>query len=418
MFSKLNKFKKIFRIVIRFLPTRFRAAIARRAVSPDFEGSKEVEVKVASHLSEVSEALGVVHDCYVKQGLMQELPSKMRISLFNLLPTTTTVIAKLGGKVVGTLSIVVKNSDQLPSDRDFATSAIQPLNGRTAEIVGLAIDPKFRGKNGKIVFSMMKYLYLICRTHLNVSMLQVAVSPNHSYLYQDLLLFKLVEKKIVRDHSVNGKKMKALYLDLLEAPNLLKRAYSQQPMKNNLYFYMTDFFHQGFVLPERYSKDLAVLPSLSGIEAEQLAHLCKTFQKKAGSDSLRSVLRVYKGEGFQNTDTTKSEYRIPTKLRVACSGGTSLNLQLFDISERGFRVIGHENFEIGQRFNFLVRVSECEGTSPIRLIALCVWKSDEVAGFLIQNESDLWSAYVQKLRNKISGQESIGIGVKGEIKHV
>ena len=48
----------------------------------------------------------LLHDAYVRAGFMKPDPSGMRATIYHALPTTTTLLAKYDGKIVGTISLI------------------------------------------------------------------------------------------------------------------------------------------------------------------------------------------------------------------------------------------------------------------------------------------------------------------------
>lgn len=62
--------------------------------------------KLAETPEERRQAFKVVYDAYARRGLIDPHPSKMRVTPFSVLPTTSIVIACREGQVLGTVSLV------------------------------------------------------------------------------------------------------------------------------------------------------------------------------------------------------------------------------------------------------------------------------------------------------------------------
>ena len=74
---------------------------------------------VALTKEDLEGAFRILHDSYVESGFMQPVESGMRINKYFALPSTTTLVAKWQGKVVGTVSIVRKTGLGLPMEKNF-----------------------------------------------------------------------------------------------------------------------------------------------------------------------------------------------------------------------------------------------------------------------------------------------------------
>jgi hypothetical protein len=61
--------------------------------------------KVAETEEEVRSALSILHDSYVEVGLMNEEPTRLRLTKVHKEPTSIILIAKLQEQVVGTVTI-------------------------------------------------------------------------------------------------------------------------------------------------------------------------------------------------------------------------------------------------------------------------------------------------------------------------
>ena len=75
-----------------------------------------IEYRVARSRDELAQAFHLVYEEYLKQGYIHEHPSKMRLSLHNLVPETTTFIAKVDSTVVATATVIPDSPLGLPMD--------------------------------------------------------------------------------------------------------------------------------------------------------------------------------------------------------------------------------------------------------------------------------------------------------------
>lgn len=88
------------------LPRQVRFAVYRNMVQCDAAPSEKLVLKVAETKEELEACFQLLHDAYVKVGFMKPDPSGLRVTIYHALPTTTTLLAKYDGRVVGTLSLI------------------------------------------------------------------------------------------------------------------------------------------------------------------------------------------------------------------------------------------------------------------------------------------------------------------------
>src|SRR5487761_2620007 len=102
----LSKIKWLYRQIARgatlVLPRRMRFAVYRNMVKCDATPPDKLSLKVAETKEELGACFKLLHDAYVRVGFMKPDPSGMRATLYHALPTTTTLLAKYDGRVVGT----------------------------------------------------------------------------------------------------------------------------------------------------------------------------------------------------------------------------------------------------------------------------------------------------------------------------
>ena len=68
---------------------------------------------------EIKDAFRLVYRRYVERGYIEENPAKMRFTVFNALPDTTTFTCVLRGEVVSTATVVADSPAGLPADEIF-----------------------------------------------------------------------------------------------------------------------------------------------------------------------------------------------------------------------------------------------------------------------------------------------------------
>ena len=253
-------FRRVMRSVLRnlaraagaALPRRTRHRVYRNMISCDDHPGPELVLKLAESREELEACFSLLHDAYVEAGFMQPVASGMRVTLYHALPTTSTLMATYGGRVVGTLSLIRDSSIGFPMQKIFDLDVIRCRGGNMAEVSALAVHRRYRSTGGRILFPMMKFMYEYATRCFDTRHLLIAVNPRHIAMYESLLFFRRLQHKPVEHYGfVNGAPAVGAHLDLKRALPLLRSHYDGKPPDKNLYRYFTQVELPNIVLPKR-----------------------------------------------------------------------------------------------------------------------------------------------------------------------
>lgn len=223
-----------------WLPRGARFALIRRLAECEPAPSPALTLKIAETKDELEACFALLHDAYVASGFMQPHPSGLRVTPYHALPTTTTVCAMLGGRVVGTLSMVREGVFGLPMQSAFDLAALRASGGQIAEISALAVHPDHRRTGGTILFPLMKFMYEYCTRFFETRHLVIAVHPDRIELYEALLQFRRLQAAVVQDYAfANGAPAVGATLDLAQAPAQFERLYAGRRPAKDLHAYFT-----------------------------------------------------------------------------------------------------------------------------------------------------------------------------------
>lgn len=237
------------RQVIGLLPEEIRYRLYRRLVQITSNLPPGITVKLAETQDEFEAVFRLIHDSYVEMEFCQPQSSGMRVSPIQLSPTCAVIVVKHGEIVVGTVSIFVEGILSLPLDFDFDCRSIARTGERRGEIIGLAIHPDYRGRDGVVLFSLFRFLYRMASHYMGIDCLQIATAPQRADLYRGLLCFSDVDSRTVLDQSVGGAEMCGLYLDLNRAPSKYAEIYRSAKPPQDLFTYFTGPHPDGFIYP-------------------------------------------------------------------------------------------------------------------------------------------------------------------------
>ncbi|HEX6654976.1 MAG TPA: GNAT family N-acetyltransferase, partial [Candidatus Limnocylindria bacterium] len=168
---------------------------------------------VAESPGELSAACALVHDAYVDQGLMRPHPSGLRRHPYQALPTTSTLVAWWGRRIVGTLTMIRDNPQGLPMESTFEVGAVR-RRGPLAEISSLAVHRRFRSRDHRVLFSLITGLVAHAR-EVGVDYFVFAVHPNHAALYRAAVMAEPLGAQGVRAYAAaEGAPAVALFMDV------------------------------------------------------------------------------------------------------------------------------------------------------------------------------------------------------------
>ncbi len=240
------------RTALKLAPQPSRFALIRSMVQCDANPDPRLELKIAETQEELEGCFSLLHDAYVGSGYMKPDPSGLRVTIYHALPTTTTLCAKLDGRVVGTLSIVREGVFGFPLQSVFDLGSVRAQGGNIAEISALAIHRDFRKTGGSILFPLMKFMFEYCTRYFDTRHLVIAVHPERIEMYEALLMFRRLRARVVdRYDFANGAPAVGATLDLKLAPQMYAHRYGGRRPEKNLHRYFTQLRLPNIRLPKQ-----------------------------------------------------------------------------------------------------------------------------------------------------------------------
>ena len=399
------------RRALALLPRPWRFALIRAMVDCPLDPGAGLQLKIADTREELEACFALLHDAYVGEGFMAPDPSGLRVTDYHALPTTTTLCAKLDGRVVGTLSLIREGVFGFPMQTAFDLSSVRAKPGRIAEVSALAVHRDHRGTGGRILFPLMKFMYEYCTTYFDTRHLVIAVNPNKIELYEALLLFQRLPAASVEHYDfANGAPAVGATLDLSKASDAMRAVYGKRSARRNLHAYFVDWRLPNLVAPlRRYHTTNDPVMTEALIEH----FFIRRTQAFAAMDRRRQLLlrslyalgplpaaQAANGPG----DAARRAHPRYSISFPACwrpiGGGPELRLRLTDLSLSGFRADGDRVLPIGQRGWLAVELGDGLWSA---VDATVVRAAASVAGtlshgFRIGSPDAAWRSCVQALQ--------------------
>lgn len=240
------------RRALNVMPVGWRFGLYRKLIDCDPAPPESLQLKIADTREELTACFQLLHDAYVASGFMKPHPSGLRVTPYHALPTTTTLCAKIDGRVVGTMSLIREGVFGFPLQAAFDLGEVRAKEGQIAEISALAVHPDYRKTGGAILFPLMKFMYEYCTRYFDVRHLVIAVNPDKIELYESLLFFQRLRGNVVDKYDfANGAPAVGATLDLALAPQVFERVYGRRRARKNLFKYFVQTRLPNIQLPRR-----------------------------------------------------------------------------------------------------------------------------------------------------------------------
>jgi len=392
------------RSALAALPEGMRFGFYRRMMNCEPLHSGGLVLKIAETQAELEACFALLHDAYVASGFMRPHPSGLRVTPYHALPTTTTLCAKLDGRVVGTMSIVRDGVFGFPMQTAFDISAVRAKPGHIAEISALAIHPSCRKTGGSILFPLMKFMYEYCTKYFDTRHLLIAVNPNKIEMYESLLFFKRLEaQEVDRYDFANGAPAVGATLDLHEAPAIFKRVYGNKPGRRNLHRYFVDTRLEAIKFPSRpwhTSNDPVLTPTLMDYFFNQRVSVLQELDER----KQRLLHAIYPGQEwsgvlpvYQAPRKGSAELRQHPRFTLTCPAKlglpdtSSTDAMIVEISRSGFVARTPRPLRVGMLCDIQAELGTGVKTRVVAEVVRSMKSGDQaVFGFRVDEPDDAW----------------------------
>lgn len=169
--------------------------------------------RVAATRADRAAAYRLVYQAYTRVGLCPTNAYGMRVTPYQLLPTSDTFIAELDGQVISTLSLVVDSKLGLPMEVIYPdeVARLRDAGQNVAEVSCLADRRRDPGRYFPVFLELCRLMVQSAR-YRGIDQLLVAVHPRHARFYRRYMAFETLGD--VREYpSVCNKLAEALCLD-------------------------------------------------------------------------------------------------------------------------------------------------------------------------------------------------------------
>lgn len=222
---------------------------------------EHVEYRVARTRQELEAAYALVYKEYLKRGYINPDGERIKLSIFNALPQTTTFIALLEKQIVATATVVPDSPLGLPMDKIYHEElcSLRQRNDKICEVSMLASDTEIfqngvsvmlNAKKLFFIFNLFKVIFDYAQELAKLDFICITINPKHNLTY-DYILFKNLGGLKTYD-TVNNAPAVAKYLDLKSA-----KEECQKLNKPGLY----QMFFKRKTHPEHFARKSVLTPA-------------------------------------------------------------------------------------------------------------------------------------------------------------
>ena len=136
---------------------------------PSGDWGDVLNLEVARHPEDMAEAFELLYEQYRRMGYVRQHASRLRVTWWDALPGAVRIVARQGGRIVGTLGLVPDSDAGLPADT-VASSQLEDMraNGRVMyEVCGVAMATEPYNMWG--VMRMFRYGLRLLLDHRHVT---------------------------------------------------------------------------------------------------------------------------------------------------------------------------------------------------------------------------------------------------------
>ncbi len=407
------------RSLLPVLPFALRSRFYRRMVHCDPAPPASITLKLAETKEELEACFRLLHDAYVRAGLMQPHPSGLRATLYHALPTTSTLLARWDGEVVGTVSLIRQSRLGFPLQKIFHIDAIEQIGGNIAEVSALAVAPRFQARGGTILFPLLKFMYEYATRLFDTRHLVIAVNPRHIDFYESILFFRRLRKQAVEHYDfVNGAPAVGATLDLQEADRVLKKVYDHLEPSRNLYRYFTGLTLPNIAFPEKRfftTNDPVMTPELLDHFFNQRTQLFASLAEQ----ELRTLHAIYDLPAYKaclppvpmrQPGQVGQERRRHRRFSISCPGqatadGESAQLRVLECSNFWLRAKIGKSLSLGGHCRLSVELGAHEHSDLEARVIRRATSQKDVYILQIEQADKAWTKFVSALNRASTHQD-------------
>ncbi|MCH2535755.1 MAG: PilZ domain-containing protein [Bdellovibrionales bacterium] len=412
--SLKKRFRQKMRLVIQKLPQFIQGRIYRNMLCLTDRIPEDLTFKVAESKEELEEAFKLVYESYKGVGIIDELDEKLWMTKYQLMPTTTILIAKWKQQIIATACIIVDSPLGIPVEEVADLTKFREKGYAISEVSSVAIHKDFRKMNPGILMPLWKYIYEYSYYFAGIDILVATIHQSVKGYFKHVLQFtELPRKEGAKKYSqVKDSNPATLMIDLNTLIKRYKKVYKNAPNEKNLYRYYVEVKFHNFNFGENPIPG-AVNPVMKPSYLDYFLSKKPSIFKQLGEQEVQMVGSSYFYGQFKEvlskhfccpiSSETRSNLRVlynKTVEAVDHSNNEQIVCKLRDISKHGIRFRCEKDLTPGTILTIDIPVKETHLKSVSTNVEV-LWKRNCLFGCRIVdiNESN-WLNFVELLEER------------------
>ncbi|MCP4408942.1 MAG: GNAT family N-acetyltransferase [Gammaproteobacteria bacterium] len=389
-------------------PCRYRDKIRLK-----YHLDKPYIVKIADTLNEIEQAYTMLQDCYQESGILSNRKSTpMRITKYQIIPSTSLIVLKLHDEVIGTISLIEDSPFGLPIDQMSDFHFLRKTGKKIAEVSSFAIKKQYRMKG--LQFLIINFILRYSQSIAGIDFWVISTHPKTINFYRKLLGFLPIDRKSRKYDFVEGSEAYSQYLNIdpkTYRKTLGKMYHDAKKSKNLLQYFDTDFPHHfkfrnlkyynatSYIMSPKiidyfFKRQSNVLEQLSFYEIEFLKSIYNSVDYK----------KIIDKQNYNEEMATQFKEKVEQRFYVNCQGKVLYNnatqvgnIKIIDVSLNGLKGIAGRNL-ILKNTEQVMLVLEIAHRSNITIETEVSWQREKRIGFkILVSPHSQWREFIDYL---------------------
>jgi hypothetical protein len=365
--------------------------------------SKEITVELAITRGDLETA----HKLLLENEFLRGDSFKSYFAGYQLLQSTSFIVAKKEGKIVAALMLAKDGILGLPSDQLFELGSLRKQNIRLSEVIGVAVIPEKSSESVPYLLHMFKYALIYIKKYTFSEYIILPSFPHLDPYWENIFITHKLQQKIT---SSNPKpKAKGYYLSTKWLELLMNE--EMKSLENDLAYLFLDKDNPSFIFPDRkFYKNFG-----SSVPPDYFRHLLHNQNdtiKYLSNDDYAKIHLYYMNSVYEPIIRSSQLFKVhhvPHRRRnqrfeVTCKGllidsnNTLFHVELTDVSENGIGFIitnSNKPPHLGQIFHAIFEVGPEKG-SHLNLSVARV-NNEKRIGAILLDYDETWGHFIRYL---------------------
>lgn len=385
------------------LPQRLFHRFVKKWYTYNEDLGKEVRVEIATQRGD----LETVHRLLLENEFLRGDSFKPYFAGYQLLQTTTFIIAKQNDKVIAAMILAKDGILGLPSDQLYELARFRKENIRLSEVIGMAVIPEKSDQALPYLLHLFKYALMYIKLYSYSDFVILPSYPHLNPFWEKIFIANKLQEKIISGETKSVPS--GYYLNIKWVDYLMDDA-TKKVDKDIAYLFL-DSKSPGFVFPERkFFKSFG-----SSVTPDYFRHLLHTQNdtiKYLTNEDFAKIHLYYMNSVFEpiiRSSQIFKVYHVPHRRRnqrfeVICKGllisenNKLLHVELIDASEQGIGFIVTNTLNqphLGQIFHGVFEVGPEKGCHINLSVARVT--NDKRIGAIVLDHDDIWLEFIRYL---------------------